>query len=105
MKQTYIDNTVDAATNLRAALDFSSRDGSLAEERGDLLKAALDKAQGDVKVGIASPASLRTVTINYYISDYNRTASRVGYLTNWIQFVSLADVDPAMNNLPYRYVR
>ncbi len=104
-RQTYVDNTIDSISNLRTIVEFSSRARGLAETRGDLLKAALDKTEGDVKLGIASRVTLETVTLGFYGAELARANARMDFFSNWAAFVSLAEADPALANLPHRYVR
>jgi len=105
LERNYVNNTIDSASNLRTLLGFAARARGLAETRGNLVKAALDKTEGDLKLGLASRASLEAVTLNYYVAELARANARVAFFTNWSGFVSLTDVDPALANVPSRYVR
>jgi outer membrane protein TolC len=104
-RQTYLDTTIDLAGNYRGLIDFAARARGLSETRAALIKAALDKTEGDVKLGLASRASYETVTMAYYVAELARDNARADFFTNWTNFVSLTDVDPALANLPSRYVR
>jgi outer membrane protein TolC len=104
-QQTYLDRTIDSAGNLRNSLDFAYRSRGLAETRAALIKAAVDKTEGDVKLGLASKSSLENVTSAYYVAELAQANARSDYFATWSNFVSLTQVDPALANLPSRYVR
>jgi outer membrane protein TolC len=104
-RNAYIDKTIDSAGNMRNALDFAYRARGLAETRAALIKAAVDKTEGDVKLGLASRASLENVTAAYQVAQLAQANARSDFFANWSNFVSLTQVDPALANLPSRYVR
>lgn len=104
-KKTYIDSTVDMITYMRHQLDFSSRSMSIAEVQYDLIEAGVKRLSQDKVLGYASQASIDTGTLDLYGYTSQRAYARSDYLGRWTEFISLAGVDPALDNISPRYVR
>jgi hypothetical protein len=104
-KKTYIDSTVDMMTYMRHQLDFSSRSMSIAEVQYDLIEAGVKRLSQDKVLGYASQASIDTGTLDLYGYTSQRAYARSDYLGRWTEFISLAGVDPALDNISPRYVR
>lgn len=104
-RKTYIDNTVDAITNMRHMLGLSARGLALTQIHNALIGAEVKRVNDDLKLGYASQATLEISTYNLYQTEYDLAFAETDYLSKWTDFISLAGIDPAMANLPTRYVR
>jgi outer membrane protein TolC len=104
-RQNYIDATVDSITYMRHQLDFAQRAMGLAEVHFALYDSQLKRFHQDKDLGYASDATIDAGTLNVNASQLGRDLARVTYLSNWTEFISLAGLDPALENLPSRYVR
>lgn len=104
-RKTYIDASIDMMTYMRHELDFSSRAMSIAEVQYSLIEAGVKRLSQDKVLGYASQASIDTGTLDLYGYTSQRAYARSDYLDRWTEFVSLAGVDPALDNISPRYVR
>ena len=77
----------------------------LADRRMDQQDGSLREATAELKRGIAAQNVVDAAQQAWYAVDYGRTSAHSDYLSAWIEFVSLVGRDPALNNLPPRYVR
>jgi outer membrane protein TolC len=103
VRQSYIDSTIDSITNLRHMLGLSARALSLTQVHSALIGAEVKRVTEDVKLGYASQATLETSTSNFYQTEYELSIAETDYLSKWSEFISLAGIDPALENLPSRY--
>jgi hypothetical protein len=105
LRQSYIDNTIDTITYMRHQLGLSARSLSLSRVHNALIGAEVTRVNEDLKLGYASQNTVEASTNNLYQTEFDLAIAEVDYLSKWSEFISLAGVDPAMANLPYRYVR
>jgi outer membrane protein TolC len=103
--KSYVDATVDSVGEMRRQLGFSARSLSLAEVHNALIDAQVKRLGGDKALGYASQATIDTGTLTLYSTEFDMTLARADYLGRWTEFVSLAGIDPAMENIPPRYDR
>jgi outer membrane protein TolC len=103
--QSYADATVDAAQNSHNQLQFSARALAFSVQRRDLTKANLERVREDFKLGLTSRSSLDLAVAALIGADVSAIQARSDYLNRWADFVSQTGADPAMKNLPARYVR
>lgn len=103
--KNYVDATVDSIGEMRRQLGFSARALSLAEVHYALIDAQVKRLGGDQALGYASNATIDTGKLNLYASEFDMANARSDYLGRWTEFVSLAGLDPAIENLPPRYDR
>ncbi len=96
---------MDQAQNARRNLDFSARAMALAERRRDLAKSGLAVVQSEFQRGNLSQDTLNGSLDALRQNEAATASARADFLSAWSDFVSLVGVDPAMNNLPARYVR
>jgi outer membrane protein TolC len=103
--QTYTESVLDSAQNIRRQLDLSFRAVELSELRRDLAQDAVRLAREDLSLGVSSEALVDASVARFQASDVAALYARTDYLTRWSEFVSLVGADPAMQNIPARYVR
>jgi hypothetical protein len=96
---------LDSAQNIRRQLDLSFRAVELSELRRDLAQDAVRLAREDLSLGVSSEALVDAAVARFQASDVAALYARTDYLTRWSEFVSLVGADPAMQNIPARYVR
>ena len=104
-QKSYVDATVDSIAELRHQLGFSARSLSLAEFHFALLDSQVKRLGDDKALGFASQATIDSATLLMYSTEFNMDYARSDYLGHWTEFISLAGVDPAIENVPSRYVR
>jgi outer membrane protein TolC len=105
LRQNYVDQTVDQMTDLRKQVGFSSRAMAIAELHHSLIDSEVKRLGEDKNLGYASEATIDTGKVTLYAWDFNMAYARSDYFSRWTEFVSLAGLDPALANLPSRYVR
>ncbi len=104
-KKSYVDTTIDSITYMRHQVEFSSRAMSLSEVHHALIEAEVKRIGEDLGLGYASQASVDSGKLNLYSTEYNMAFARNDYLNRWTEFISLAGIDPALDNISPRYVR
>ncbi len=105
LRQTYIDTTVDSITYMRHQLGFAQRAMASSEVHNALIEAEMKRINDDKALGYASQATIDAGTLNFNATQYYMAIGRRDFLSRWSQFISLAGVDPALVNVPSRYVR
>jgi outer membrane protein TolC len=103
--QTYIDQTVDQMSDMRKQVAFSSRAMVLSETHHALIADEVKRLGDDKSLGYASQATIDSGVSTLYATEFNMANARADYFSRWTEFVSLAGIDPALANLPSRYVR
>jgi outer membrane protein TolC len=103
--KSYVDATVDSIGEMRRQLGFSARGLSLAEVRYALIDAQVKRLSGDKALGYASQATIDEGTLTLYATDFDMAYARSDYLGRWTEFVSLAGLDPAIENISPSYDR
>ena len=103
--KTYVDSTVDQINDMRRQVGFSSRAMSITEVHHNLIAAEVKRLADDKNLGYASQATIDTGVLNLYATEYQVAYARTSYLSVWSEFISLAGIDPAMDNISPRYVR
>jgi len=104
-RQTYIDQTLDQIADMRKQLGFASRAMHLSEVHNALIASEVKRLGDDKSLGYASQATIDTGIVTLYATEFNMAFARSDYFGRWTEFVSLAGIDPALANLPSRYVR
>jgi outer membrane protein TolC len=104
-RQTYIDQTIDQVSDMRKQVGFSSRAMHFAEVHNALIEAEVKRLGDDKTLGYASQATIDTGLVTLYATEFNMAYARSDYFGRWTEFISLAGIDPALANLPSRYVR
>jgi outer membrane protein TolC len=103
--QTYVEATTDLAQNLRQQAEFAARGLVFAESRLAGARSTVAVAQENLGRGRAAPEEVARAEAALLNAEAVIAAVRGDYLNRWVEFVSLVGADPAMNNLPPRYVR
>jgi outer membrane protein TolC len=103
-KKNYIDSTVDAVTYARHQVDFAARSMGFAEVHNALIDAEVRRFNEDQKLGYGSQAIIDAGTQNLYATEYDMAYARKAYLAQWTEFISQANIDPAIANISDRYV-
>ncbi len=103
--KTQVQTTLDQAQNQMKMLPLSARATELSEQRRQLAEASVQRYTEEVKLGNAPQTVADDSLANFYAAQVSAYSVRAEYLGRWCELVSLAGADPAMNNLPARYVR
>jgi outer membrane protein TolC len=103
--KNYVDATVDSIGEMRRQLGFSARSLSLYEVHNALIGAQVQRLNADQALGFASQATIDAGKLNLYATEFDMTNARSDYLGRWTEFVSLAGLDPAIENISPRYDR
>jgi outer membrane protein TolC len=103
--KSYVDATVDSIDDMRHQLGFAARALSLAEVHFALIESQVNRLSGDQALGYASAATIDTGNLTLYATEFDMTFARADYLGRWTEFISLAGLDPAIENIPSSYVR
>lgn len=101
----YVDSSNDLAQNLRQQVGFSARALEFAETRLGWAKNGVDAANENLSRKVASQDDVDRAIGGLRAAEVTAMAARADYLNRWTEFVSHVGADPAMNNLPPRYVR
>jgi hypothetical protein len=104
-EQAYVDQSVDLMADMRKQIGFSARAMALAEIHNALIGAEVKRLGEDKNLGYASQATIDAGVLNLYATEFAMTFARNDYYGRWIEFVSLAGIDPALQNLSPRYAR
>ncbi len=103
--QYHVEATVDAARAQREQLGFAARGLDITERSIFVAQAVLKDIQGEFAVGRRAQADVDKAKFDLAKAQADILPARAEYLMKWTEFVSLVGADPAMNNLPSRYVR
>jgi outer membrane protein TolC len=103
--KTYVETVEDQAQHLARALAIAARYQELTERRWRVQNGALAETKEELKRGSATQNTVDAAQQAWYAVDYANVSARSDYLSYWTEFVSLVGRDPALDNLPPRYVR
>lgn len=104
-KKSYVDSTIDTITYMRHQVDFSARSMSFSEVHNALIGAEVKRFNDDQKLGYGSQATIDAGMQTLYATEFEMAYARADYLNQWTSFISLAGLDPALENISPRYVR
>lgn len=97
---------MDEAQRLQRIVGIDARALEYANQRHAGVVAQVQIAEDDLKkAGTASQSTVNAAKRNLYLADWNAALTRATFLSDWSSFVSLVAEDPALMNLPSRYVR
>jgi outer membrane protein TolC len=103
--KSYVDATVDSIDDMRHQLGFSARALALSEIHLALIDSQVKRLSDDKALGYASQATIDTGVLDLDASEFDATFARGDYLGRWTEYISLAGLDPAIDNISPRYVR
>jgi len=103
--KTFKESTSESAASLEKQIGFSGRLMDLTETRRSLADAAVTKVGNDVKSGVSPQTALDAVTQTANTAELAAYTARASFLSSWSEYVSMLGADPALNNLPPRYLR
>ena len=103
--QTAAEAALDQAQALQRELDLDARAMAMSEQRRGLAEFGAKRVKEEVELGVVPASTNGAATENVYFSEAGEGAARAALLARWSEFVSLAGVDPVLNNIPARYVR
>jgi outer membrane protein TolC len=103
--KSYVDATIDSIADMRRQLGFSARGLALAEIHLALIDSQVKRLGDDKALGYASQATIDTGILDLDATEFDTTYARADYLGRWSEFISLAGLDPATDNISPRYVR
>ena len=104
-RQIAADTAMDEAQRLSHAIELDARAVDFAEQHRRGAQAGVDRSQSEQKAGTVSEANINDAISNLRVAEANTAFARATFLSDWSAFVSLAAEDPALKNLPFRYVR
>jgi outer membrane protein TolC len=103
--QTTADTISETVQTAERNLEFAFRQLAITENMTQIVEGELVQTEDSVKRGAAGPSALDTARYTAYINESSLASARSAFLADWADFVSLVGHDPAMRNLPSRYVR
>ena len=103
--QATTDAILESAQDAEKSLEFSWRQLKITDRYAQIAQGQLAQMQDALQRGDASPSALDTQRNVVYFNAARLAGARSAFLANWADFVSLVGHDPAMRNLPSRYVR
>jgi outer membrane protein TolC len=103
--QMATESVMDEAQQLERTVDIDARAMNLADQRLGLAEAAVRLTEEQVKQGRASQQNVDEAVNNQRNAEWNAALYRTTFLSDWAAFISRVSDDPALNNLPSRYVR
>lgn len=102
--ENYLQTSVDQARDLGQALNLASRAMQLADTRQALQWSAVELGRQDLVQGVGSQRAVDTQLLVFYQIEYAATAARVEFIRICAEFRSALNSDPAMKNLPTRFI-
>lgn len=102
--ETYLRTTGDQVTDLERQLNFAARAMKLADTRRDIQAGAIKLVEQDLLRGVGSQLTVDSTRAASYQSDLSAIATRAEFLSRWAEFLSALNLDPALKNLPARYL-
>jgi outer membrane protein TolC len=103
--ETYTETTLEDAQDMESQLEFSARALKTAEFRHQIADGSYHQAVGEFKLGNVPQTAVDNSKYTLYTNETAVTLARADVFSHWCALVSLAGMDPALNNLPPRYVR
>ena len=100
----YLRTASEQARDLERALNFSSRAMQLADTRRALQQSAVQLVGQDLARGVGTQNAVDGATNTFYQSELAAVAARADFLNKWAEFLSALNLDPALQNLPARYL-
>ncbi|HTL69010.1 MAG TPA: TolC family protein [Lacunisphaera sp.] len=102
--ENYLRSNEVAVQNLRNQLDFAARAMKLADTRRDIQHNSLKLVEQDLARGVGSKVNADAARAVTYQADLTAYAARADFLARWADLLSAIDLDPALQNLPVRYL-
>ena len=104
-RQIAADTAMDEAQRLSHAVELDARAVDFSEQHRLGAQSGVTLSENEHKVGTMSETNVNDAIGNLRMAESNTAFTRATYLSDWSAFVSLAAEDPALSNLPFRYVR
>jgi outer membrane protein TolC len=102
--ETYLQTAGDKAKDLERQLNFASRAMRLADTRRALQADAVRQERANLERGVGTQLKVDGATAASYQADLAAVSARADFLSKWAEFLSALNLDPAMQNLPARYL-
>lgn len=102
--QITADSAMDQAQQLQRTVALDKRAMDIAEQRLGLAQALLRLRESEMKAGRAAQSDVNDALRNLRNFEANAAYYRTNFLSDWAAFISQVTEDPALNNLPSRYV-
>ncbi len=102
--ETYLRTTADQVSDLERQLNFAARAMKLSDTRRDIQGSAVKLVEQDLVRGVGSQLTVDSTRAVSYQTDLNAIAVRADFLSRWAEFLSALNLDPALKNLPARYL-
>jgi outer membrane protein TolC len=96
--------SLDQARDLERQLRYSARAVQLADTRRALAEDAMNRAKDNLSRGLGTQKDVDAATGGYLGANFSAQQQRADLLNRWAEFLSLTARDPALANLPARYL-
>jgi hypothetical protein len=90
---------------LERSLQLDAEHLELSDERLSIAKAARARIAEESKLGNLAKVEIERAENGILMSQANAFIARAKYFADWSELVSIAGIDPVLQNLPTRYVR
>jgi len=104
-KKTYVDTSIDTIMDTRRELGFTARAMVFAERHNKMIEGEVKRLGDDKSLGYASEATVDAGILTLNSTQFLMANARAEFFRRWVDFISLAGIDPAEENLPSRYAR
>ncbi len=102
--ENYLRIAGDQIADLERQVNFAARAMQLADTRRDIQTGAVKLVEQDRLRGVGSQLNVDSTREIAYRSELNAFSTRADFLSKWAEFLSAIGLDPALKNLPARYL-
>ena len=85
-------------------LNFAARAMKLSDTRRDIQANAVSLVEQDRARGVGSQLTVDSTRAVFYQVELNAIVARADFLARWAEFLSALRLDPALQNLPARFL-
>lgn len=103
--QTSADAAIDAAHALAQQLELDAQAMEMSDLRVGLASAQVGKLKIELELGNIAKTAVDNANSSLKFTEFNNANVRATYLSRWVEFASLAGVDPVLSQLPARHDR
>jgi outer membrane protein TolC len=102
--ESYLRTTADQITDLEHQLEFAARAMKLSDTRRDIQANAVRLVEQDRLHGVGTQITVDSTRAASYQTDLNAYMVRAEFLSRWAEFLSALNLDPALHNIPARFL-
>lgn len=100
-----VDAVLDQVQALERTLKLDAEHLAISDERHAISVAGKRRLAEESALGQVARAEIERADANILVSQANAFAVRAKFYADWSEFISIAGLDPVLQNLPSRYVR